>query len=268
MTTRSEPLSQSYKEAIQANDPARASEIWRAAQAPAHETERKIMIQELDFSLVESYSLAQSADDRDRMAAIWSMALNTPNNALTNMLYEVDRRDMESDLPTEESPEVTAGRNQKALIFLKTLPGFSFLETTPGAPDQNADTPGFTASELLHFANDPARRGFCGLTQPEIEALKSLKNMLLPGPDSHGSMKQWARDHHLELTDSQIEKIRKTALLMQNRMAPADANMLAMAARSALGKKGKGPTPTHPAQEQPQPPSENDPKAANMGLPE
>jgi hypothetical protein len=102
----------------------------------------------------------------------------------------------------------------------------------------------------------------------DIKALAAVEHLGLPGTDSLDSVKQWATHHQLVFSDLQIEKIRKASLLLQNRMAPADANMLAMAARSALGKKGKGPTPSAPAQEQPQTSPENDPKATKRGLPE
>lgn len=258
MTPPTTPLVESYQKAVEANDPARASEAWRAAQGPGKEAERKAMIQTLDFSLVENYSFAQAIGDLSTMSAIWTRALHTPDAALARLLNTVSNRNI--DLPPEESEPETKQRNQKAQSFLDELlsrPLKLKPENTasPTPVPQTATHQGVPVSELLTFAEDPVRRSFCGLTQPDIDALKSLGHMLLPGAESHDSMKQWARDHQLGLTDSQIGRIHKVSLLFRNQMVPSDANMLAMAARSAKGKKGKESPPPNSLQKDSAPPT-------------
>ena len=247
------PNVEMYRKAIREHDPATASLAWRNAQAPGKEAERNAMIQTLDFSLVENYSMAQTRGDLDTMSAIWSKALHAPDTALAWFLDTISKRNLEADLPPEESETEAKDRNQKARNLLDQLlsqkgPAKTAPAPTHPAPSHLAQSqkttsvsqPNVPVSELLAFAEEPARRSFCGLNRADIESLRGIGQLLLPLADSPGPIKQWASDHQLSLTESQIGKIHKASLLLQNQMIPSDASMLAMAARSARGKKDKG----------------------------
>ena len=248
MTYYFSPNLEIYRKAVRENDPATASLAWRNAQHTGNEAERNAMIQTLDFSLVETYSMAQETGDLDTMSAIWAKALHAPETALAWFLNTITKRSLEADLPQEESETEAKDRNQKARNLLdrllaqkgpaKTAPAQAHLAPTQKA--QGVSQPSVPVSELLAFAEEPARRSICALNRSDIETLKGIGQLLLPLADSPELIKQWASDHQLPLTESQIGKIHKASLLLQNQMIPSDASMLAMAARSARGKKDKG----------------------------
>jgi hypothetical protein len=268
MTYYFSPNLETYREAIRNNDPAGASKAWRHAQQTGNEAERNAMIQTLDFAVVENYSMAQEAGDLETMAAIWTKALHAPDTTLAWFLDLISKRHQDAEAIPEETKEEDATRSRKTRDLLNRLLAGASPKKTATAQHQTPVPRQGLVSDLLAFVRDPGLQSVCGLTPSDIKALAAVEHLGLPGTDSLDSVKQWATHHQLVFSDLQIEKIRKAALLLQNRMAPADANMLAMAARSALGKKGKGPTPSAPAQEQPQTSPENDPKATNRGLPE
>ncbi len=261
-----------YVMVLEAIDLALASKLWRAAQIPGREEEKQAMIKELDFSLVETYSLAQQAGDFNTMSSIWGLAIYAPDPRLSNLLLAVQSRLDPIVLEQSTSPytgeyqsetglnplsgsrlpggTVVEGENlfadstryAKAQQFVKNILSKSQLPK-PIEPTGNSQGE-FSVSGLLSFSNDSVRQKICGLKPTDIAILKKLGNALLPKPSGRNSMKEWAISHHLTLNDAQIDRIQKASLMFQNQMVPNDAGKLAMAARIAQGKIGQSqPTP-------------------------
>ncbi len=253
-----------YVLALEANDLVLASKVWRAAQDSGHEEEKQAMIMEMDFSLVETYSLAQLASDFNTMSSIWALAIYAPDSRLSNLLLEVQSK--QEALGLEESPSPAAGDFPSEMTSLSQINNGPHVMSKPDEDPQKMDSSryakahqfvkeilskspfshppemtntrptDFTVSGLLSFSDEIGRQKICGLMPTDIEALKELGNVLLPKPSGRNSLKEWSTMHHLTLSDSQIERIHRASLLFQNQMVPNDAGKLAMAARIAQGK--------------------------------
>ena len=264
-----------YVKALEANDLALASKAWRAAQVPGKEEEKQAMIKEMDFSLVENFSLAQEVGDFTTMSTIWALAIYAPDARLSKLLLEVQSRHdplAEEESPHQDSmilhspirhyslpdnhhdsmedsyyetPHADSTRYAKAHQFVKDI-----LAKSPFSKpiESTIDRPGnYSVAGLLSFSNDSVRQKICDLKPTDVAALKALGNTILPQPGGRNSMKEWALKHHLTLNDSQIDRIHRASLMFQNQMVPNDAGNLAMAARIAQGKLDQGqPSPQNP----------------------